>query len=193
MASPPDDLLVKGRAEDQPMPSWRRALASLTGLSLLLGLGALFARFVLGRRREASARVEGGRLLLEEELRMGGRQLQHARQTFSHAQVASARLETRYPALPLLLGMLGLGLGVIFGLIWLLDGVQGEFTPWILAGVGALMGGVALDLALTTLASSMPGTATLVLYLPGGRVLRLIGCDPAQAEALVQWLHGDHR
>lgn len=180
---------VSGRAAPPPRGSFWSVLLAITGVSLLIGLGRLLARYILGRRSTGTARLEGDQLVLHTEVQMAGRQLSSSRQTFSRPQVASARLETRYPALPTLVGMLGLGTGVILGLIWLLDGIQGEFTPWILAGVGALMAGVVLDLGLSSLSASLPGQVTLVLYLPGDEQLRLVGCDPKQAQALIQQLH----
>jgi hypothetical protein len=182
-------LEVSGRAAPPQRGSLWSLIAGVTGLSLLIGLGRLFARYILGRRSQGTVRLHGDSLTLQVETRMAGRPLSSSEQTFARPQVASARLETRFPALPTLVGMLGLGTGVILGLIWLLDGIQGEFTPWILGGVGALMAGVLLDLGLSSLAASLPGQVTLVLYLPGDEQLRLVGCDPQRAQALIQQLH----
>lgn len=188
MSSSPE-LSLEGRAEGQPASAPWRIFLGITGLSLLLGLGKLFARFVLGRKREARITLRGDKLTLEDSTRAGGREISAAKETFGRAKVVSARLETRYPFLPSLLGMMGLGVGVAVGLVWLLDGIQGEFTPWILGGIGVLLAGIALDLALTSLAASMPGKTTVSLYLPNDRTIRVVGCDPKRAEELVLWLH----
>ena len=74
-------------------------------------------------------------------------------------------------------------------MLFLLDGIQGEFTPWILAGVGVLLVGVIMDLVMTAVASSLPGQTTVVLRLPEKRVVRLVGCDPQKAQKVVLWLH----
>lgn len=182
-------LSVEGRAVPPPARGFMRALMGVTGLGLLVNLWRLFARYALGRHRSARVVVQDGHLTVHELQHTGGAQTEVAQESFPRPSVLSARLEVRYPALPLLAGMFSLGVGVVLGIIWLLDGIQGEFTPWIAAGVGVLLLGLGLDLGLTTLASSMPSQATLVLYLPGERVVRLVGCDPERAERLVRWLH----
>lgn len=192
-ASEAGALRLEGQASGALLPGPVRVLMAVTGVSLVVGLVKLLLRFVLGLRREGRVEINDGKLRLEETTRFAGREIKAEREHFGREAIVSARLETRYPYLPTLLGLAGLGLGVIFGLLWLLDGIQGEFTPWILAGVGALLTGVVLDLGLTALASSMPGKTTVVLRLPGRRVLRLIGCDPSSAEAVVDWLHQRER
>ncbi len=187
-----EGLVLKGQAGGRLMPGPVRVIMALTGLSLVVGLVKLFMRWVLGFKREGRVVVEAGDLSVEETTRFAGREIKSARERFGKAEVVSARLETRYPYLPTLVGLAGLGLGVVLGLLWLLDGIQGEFTPWILAGVGALLLGVALDLAMTAVASSMPGRTTVVLRLPERRVVRLVGCDPEVAERVVLWLHDRH-
>lgn len=182
-------LKIDGRAGGRLWSAPVRVVMALTGISLLVGLGQLFARWVLGYKRQGWLTLNGQSLTFEEKRQMAGRVTHEDKETFGRPDVLSARLEKRYPLLPTLLGLTGLGLGVIIGLLWLLDGVQGEFTPWILAGVGLLLGGVVLDLVMTTVASSLPGTVTVVLRLPQERVVRLIGCEPESAEKVVLWLH----
>ncbi len=183
------NLRLKGHASHRLMPSLVRMGMAVTGLSLLVGLGRLFARYVLGFRREGQLTVADDKLTFEEERHLLGRQTHKARESFERASVLSAQMEVRYPYLLTLIGLVGLGAGVVVGLVWLLDGIQGEFTPWILSGVGVLLLGVVLDLVLTTIASSMPEKTTLTQRLPHKRIVRLIGCDPAAAEQIVLWLH----
>ena len=182
-------LELEGRAAGRLMPGPLRIFCALTGISLLVGMGKLFLRFILGLRRHGRLVLGGGQISVEETTRFAGRVVQTAKEGFGRADVLSARLETRYPFLPTLAGLTALGVGVILGLLFLLDGIEGEFTPWIFAGVGVLLAGVLLDLVLTAVASSLPGQTTVVLHLPAKRVVRLVGCDPKKAEEVVSWLH----
>jgi hypothetical protein len=182
-------LQIEGRAAGRLMPGPLRVFFGLTGISLVVGLAKLFLRFVLGLRRRGRLVFGDGELRVEETTSFAGRVVRSAKERFGRPDVLSARLETRYPFLPTLAGLTALGVGVIFGLLLLLDGIEGEFTPWILAGVGVLMAGVVLDLVLTAVASSLPGQTTVVLHLPAKRVIRLVGCDPEKAEEVVTWLH----
>ena len=156
----------------------------LTGLSLLAGLGKLFGRFVLGYRRSGELRVDGGIVTYAESTRLVGREIRSSTETFQRADVLSVEIEERFPYLLTLVGMTALGLGVVVGVIWILDGIQGEFTPWILSGVGVLLVGILLDFALTTLSASLPGKIVLGLHLPGGRIVRLIGVEEDRALAV---------
>lgn len=182
---------VVGRLEDRELPHVLKILFGITGISLLIYLFQLFVRFVLGRKRTGSLRIDGDRLLLEEEVRFVGREIRRSKEAFARKNVLSVRIETRYPYLLTLVGLAALGVGVITGMVLLLDGLQGEFTPWILTGVGILLAGILLDLVFTTIASSLPGQTTLVLWLPGRRVIRLVGCDETLAARVVKWVHED--
>ncbi len=181
-------LTVEGTlAGREPSGLWK-ILLGVTGLSLVIGLWRVFARLALGGRQRGKLTLEPGQLVLEEEAHLLGRPTRTSRETFARASVLSVKLDTRYPYLVTLAGLAGLGVGVIAGIFFLLDGLQGEFTPWIVTGVGLLVGGVALDLGLTTLASSMPGRTSLVVQLPSQRTVRLLNCDPEQAARVVSWL-----
>ncbi len=185
------NMVIEGRAAGKLAPGPLRVFLAITGLSLLIGLGKIFGRYVLGWKRQGRLTIDDERVRFEETTRFAGRETHNAKEHFGRPEVVSARLETRYPYMPTLIGLVGLGAGVIVGLLWLLDGIQGEFTPWILAGVGVLLAGVVLDLLMTAVASSLPGQTTVVLHLPEKRVVRLVGCDPSRAEEIVVWLHGD--
>lgn len=180
---------VSGRSAGRPAGPVLRVLMGLTGVSLVCGLGKLFARYVFGWRRDGRLSLDGDNLTLTQSTKFAGKVVKNSTESFAGKAVLSVRLEQRYPFLPTLVGMTGLGLGIIVGIIWILDGIQGEFTPWILSGVGILLLGVLLDLALTALASSLPGTATLSICLPDRGVVRLIGCEPQGAARLLTWVH----
>ncbi|MEL6179939.1 MAG: hypothetical protein AAFS10_13355 [Myxococcota bacterium] len=181
-------LVVEGRVERKPLPRLLKIVFGVTGISLIIYLVDVVLRLVLGLRRSGRLLIDGDALTMEEETRFVGREIRAARERFSRPDVLSVRLEQRYPYLLTLVGLLCLGVGVIAGIFLLLDGFQGEFTPWIISGVGLLMAGVLLDLVFTTLAASLPGQAALIIHLPGKRALRLVGCEANKAEDVVRWL-----
>lgn len=183
-----EPIVVEGRTEDKPAPRWVKIFFGVTGISLALYLGRLVGRWVLGHKRHGKLSVQGAAVRLEERTRFAGREIKASHESFARADVLSVRLEHRYPYLLTLVGLLCLGVGVIAGVMLLLDGVQGEFTPWIVSGVALLMVGVILDLVFTTVAASLPGQAALIIHLPDKRTRRLVGCDPHQAEAIIRWL-----
>jgi len=183
--------VIEGSLEARPPSGLVKVLFGLTGISLVIYLGRFVLRWVLGLKQNGRLVIEGGVVSMEEKTRFVGREVRNSHEQFSSPDVLSVRLEKRYPYLLTLLGLICLGLGVIAGIILLLDGVQGEFTPWIVSGVGLLMAGVILDLVFTTLAASMPGQAALIFHLPGKRELRLVGCDITRAEKVVRWFADD--
>jgi len=185
----PHRAAVEGRLEDRELPHVLKILFGITGISLLIYLVQLFIRFVLGRKRTGTLTIDGDRLVLDENVRFVGREVRRSKEAFARKNVLSVQIETRYPYIFTLAGLTCLGFGVIAGMVLLLDGLQGEFTPWILSGVGLLLAGVLLDLVFTTLSTSMPGKTTLALWLPGRRTVRLVGCDEAAAARVVAWLH----
>ncbi len=183
------NLTLEGRGAGRPISGIWKVLFGLSGLSVLLYGGKAFARLVLGHRHHARLVVEDGQISLAEETRFVGREMRKSSERFSRAKVMSARLESKYPYLPTMLGLISLGVGVIVGLFLILDGIQGEWTPWIMSGVGVLLLGVLLDFGFSTLANSLPGKTSVALYLPGDRVVRILNCDKDAATKLVQWLH----
>lgn len=181
-------LVVEGRVESKPLPRLVKILLGVTGLSLVIYLVWMVLRLVLGLKREGRLLIDGDSVTMEEEVRFVGREIRASRERFSRPDVLSVRLEQRYPYLLTLMGLLCLLFGVAAGVFLLLDGFQGEFTPWIISGVGLLMAGVILDLVFTTLSASLPGQAALIVHLPGKRAVRLIGCEADKAEGVVRWL-----
>jgi hypothetical protein len=156
----------------------------ITGLSLVVGLAKLLARYVLGYRRTGELTVTAQSIVYAEQTRLAGREIRNSTETILREDVLSVEIEERYPFLLILVGMSALAVGVMVGVIWILDGIQGEFTPWILSGVGVLLIGVLLDLALTTVTASLPGKLVLALHLPGGRTVRMVGVDETSARAV---------
>lgn len=177
-------LHAKGRACGRPVRSAGRVFMAVTGLLLFAGLGKLLARYVLGYRRAGEISLTDDGVTYAEQTRLAGREIRNRTEVIKRDDVLSVEIEQRYPFLWTIVGMACLCLGVLLGIIWIMDGVQGEFVPWILSGVGVLLLGVLLDLALTTINASLPGTVVLALHLPGDRVVRLLGVDPAKAAAV---------
>ena len=181
-------LRVSGAAAGRPVRSFGRAILGVTGLLLFVSLAKLFARWVLGYRRTGELTCTDGVVTYGETTRLVGREIRRSTETIKRTDIPSVEIEDRYPYALTLVGMACMGVGVLVGVIWILDGIQGEFTPWILSGVGVLLVGVLLDLALTTVSASLPGKVVLGVHLPGGRVVRLVGVGADEARNLCEAL-----
>lgn len=181
-------LRASGAAAGRPVRSFGRLLMGFTGLALVVSLGKLLGRFVLGYRRTGELAVDGDEITYSESVRLVGREIRKSTETIKRADVCSVVVEDRYPFALTLVGMAFLGIGILVGVVWILDGIQGEFVPWILSGVGVLLLGVVLDLVLTTVSASLPGKVVLGIHLPGGRLVRLVGVETDEAKAICEAL-----
>ncbi len=177
-----------GAATGQPARSIARVIMGVSGLLLLVSLAKLVGRFVLGYRRTGELSVDGDEITYSESVRLVGREIRKSTETIKRADALSVQVEDRYPFALTLVGMACLGFGILVGVVWILDGIQGEFTPWILSGVGVLVVGILLDLALTTVSASLPGKVVLGLHLPGGRTVRLVGVEAQAAKEVCEAL-----
>jgi hypothetical protein len=177
-----------GAATGKPVRSLGRLVLGFSGLLLVVSLAKLLGRFILGYRRAGELAVDGDTITYSESVRLVGREIRKSTETIKRADVLSVQVEDRYPFALTLVGMVCLGIGILIGVVWILDGIQGEFTPWILSGVGVLLVGVLLDLALTTVSASLPGKVVLGLHLPGGRTVRLVGVGAEDAKNVCEAL-----
>ena len=164
-----------------------RVLAVLTGFSLLRGVLALIARYLLVFRREATAAIDGGTVTLDVEWTLLGRRLRCTRTTAPIRSIEAARFEDRRRYVHLLVGFGCLAIGTWIGIQWLVEGLRAGFPQLALLGAGIVAGGVILDLVLYLAIPEGKGRHHLHLALGPWRV-RVAGVEKEAGERFLEAL-----
>lgn len=171
---------VRGEQASGPAGLALRALLLLSGLLLLRDLGALLLR-VLGVRRTTTLLLAEGELVAEERVLLFGRPLWHRRRAYAAPAVACIERDVPYRRLYLLLGLSLLTLLVALALpVVSPDGDALRYG--LLAGCGAVLAGIALDLTRFLASYLQRGHCTVTVAVHGGDTYRLAGV-PAPAVA----------
>jgi len=164
-----------------------RVLAVITGVALLRCILALAARYLLGLRSTATARVEGRALVLDVRWSILGRSVRESTTVTPLAGLAAARLENRRRHVHLLVGCGCLAVGTWVGIQWLVDGLRAGFPYLALLGAGVVAAGILLDLLTYFVIPESRGRNHMLLALGPWRV-RLSGVDPQAARGLLDAL-----
>ena len=182
---------LQGRvARMSPPPTWR-LLRWLTGWALVSAAARGLA-FLVGFRRHGAIRLDGDALAVAHRSELLGRTVATGEERWALSAVGRAAREVRYPSLHLLVGVLALSGGVLFGGLVLFDGVRsGELVLLLLAACLAA-GGAALDLVLDLLWPAREGRVSVEIVGLDGRRLRLRGVRADEARAFVTAL-GERR
>lgn len=187
---------VIGAHRRRVMPAPIKIVQGITGYLLLRWLVGLIVRHLLGYRVETRAEWDGQRLHLATRARLLGRELRSSEEVILASDMVSVGVERRFPHLLLLLGFLGTLLGAMYGVGWVVDGIQASYSGIALFGLGALAAGVLLDLALSTLAGYIGARASLLVSIRSahrfsvGRHYRIVGVDEDAARAFVELVLG---
>ncbi|MFT7621049.1 MAG: hypothetical protein ACI9WU_000210 [Myxococcota bacterium] len=181
----------------------RRLLAPLplklvqivSGYVLIRGLSAVIGRHLLGYQTRSEVSWDGQALRLNATTSLLGREIRSSSEVFPHKELVSIGLERRYPYLLLLLGALGLVVGAVIGVGWIVDGIEAHYIPIAMAGLGALGAGIALDVGVGVLADYVGGKASLLVSVRSGglglgRRLRIVGVPEAEAQRFVEVVAG---
>ncbi len=189
---------VVGSARPWVMPGWVKALQAVTGYLVLRWLVVLAARHVLGLATEVRVSFDGQRLRLGQTARLLGRVVRESEELVQGPDVLAIGIEKQYPQLVLLAGALGLLLGSIVGVGWVIDGIQASYVPIALFGLGVLAAGVAFDIGFGALADHLGARVGLLITVrPTGRGIqlmptrfRVVGVSEESARRLVQEFSG---
>ncbi len=172
---------VSGRVTRVPRAGWLEALRWVSGLAL----AAWLVRGVLGLagfRREAELELVEGAVKVRRTVRLFGRVVREASDTYLLAAIAGAGRETRFSAVGLVVGAVALAAGVLVGGLLGFDGLRaGEPSVLALAAL-VLLAGAGLDFGLDTLLAGRAGRVACVLRVLPRRELRIDGVVPADAD-----------
>ena len=178
---------VVGRLGRAPRRGALEVLRWVSGWALVSWLLRAIA-FLLGMRRTAELRLADGSVEVRTRISLLGRTVREADETWRIDALEGAGRQVRYPAVHLLVGVLALSVGVLFGGLVLFDGVRsGELVLLMLASA-LLLGGAALDLALDVLVPGRRGQVVVDLVARARRPLRVTGVPAEQADAFLRAL-----
>jgi hypothetical protein len=178
---------VRGCVGRAPRASTRDVLRIVFGVAALQWLLRALGRLV-GLRREAEVELVSGGVRVRRRTSLLGRTLRDAEETYALSAVARAGRLVRYPALPLLAGLLALSVGVLLGGLWLFEGIRSGETVLLLIAAGAILLGAGLDLLLSVLLPGRRGRVALDLQVLSGRGIRLLRVPQADADRFLEAL-----
>ena len=203
-AALPDGPISLDPAPDAPSTlagAWHRRVVPapikliqiFCGYLLVRWLVVVAGRYLAGLGTETELAWDGARLRMRSVTRLLGREVRRTDETFLAGNLVSVGVERRFPQLLLLLGALGVLLGAIYGLGWVIDGVQASYLPLAMFGLGVLTAGVLLDIGLGTLFGHLGGRTSLLVSIRSGarfsllgRRFRVVGVDEEAARAFVE-------
>ncbi|MCU0660875.1 MAG: hypothetical protein MUC50_00945 [Myxococcota bacterium] len=173
-----------------------RMAAIVTGFALLRAIWSLLARFGLGLRRRAFARVSGGVMTVDERWTILGKQVRAHRTTAPLSGLGDVRLENRTGYASLVAGCGFLVAGLWCGVHWILEGLGAGSPVLFLIGAGAVVAGALADVALYLFVPGGVGRSRMRLGL-GRYELRLCGVDKERASEFIdcvarQWAQREH-
>ena len=164
-----------------------RWLWAVSGLLLLGALVRAFRRYLLREKSKSTITLQrAGLEIVQADARFG--QQEHVRNhLFPKARLASITLERRFAGVSTVAGLLCLALGTLIGVAWASDGlrVHGGSPSLLVAGMVAIVLGIALDFALTRL-SGLRGDRCALLIRADRQEYRVSGVDPEQAGAFLR-------
>ncbi len=176
------------------VPFTIKLLQIVSGYLLLRSLVAFASRYLFGYRVDTKLTFDGRYLKLHSTAWLLGRKIRETEETMLGTDLVSVGVERRYPYLLLLLGSLGVILGAVYGVGWFVDGIQVNYVPIAMVGLGVLGAGVVLDIALGSLADYVGSRASLLITVRTPRRLglsrrfRVCGVDEEAAQTFTRHL-----
>ena len=162
--------VVEGRWGRATPTGWRAGIRLVSGWALLQWI-ARFLAWCVGVRRTATLKLVSGGVRFEHSMTILGRPARRGHETFTLAAVASTGRTERFPQAALLVGAITFALGVLLGGLALFEGIRSGETVLLLIAAGLILGGGAIDLALTTWLPGRDGVVSIDLsVLPKRRV-----------------------
>lgn len=174
---------VCGRPGRVPAVRPLAVLRWLSGWALLCWLGRVLGQLV-GLRRSSVLELGEGVLTLRHTTTLLGREVRRSEQLLPLDKLEDASRRVRYPALPMLLGVVCFAVGLLIGGWMLADGLRAGYGPLIGLAALVLLLGAGLDLGLDVLTAGRRGQVILELHM-GRQRLSLSGVPLQDADALL--------
>lgn len=185
------NITLRGRLRPPPLGRLGRGLVYGTGLFLLRPLLVLLQR-LLGWRREARLTWAGSEVRLVVQVFLLGQLIRTESETLPASRIQSAATITARAAEPVVLGALAVTVSLVWGLVQIADGIFGRSVGLVALGAVAILGGVAVDLAILWVARVLPDPMRhgVALRTLGGRQLAVHGVVAQTAEKFAEGVTG---
>jgi len=174
---------VRGRPGRVPAARPLALLRWLSGWALACWLGRVLGQLV-GLRRSSELELGERALTLRHSTTLLGREVRRSEELHPLDRLEDARRRVRYPALPMLLGVVCFAVGLLAGGWMMADGLRAGYGPLIGLAAAVLLLGAGLDLALDVLAAGRRGQVILEVRV-GRQRLSLSGVPLQDADALL--------
>lgn len=185
---PPASLArVSGYLGRAPGRGAFEVLRWLSGWALLTW-AARAVMFALGVRRTGEVKLSHHELEVHTEVSLLGRTIRQTDERWRLDTLEGAGRQVRYPTLQLLIGVVALSIGVLFGGLVLFDGVRSGELILVMLAAGLLLGGAALDLALDVLLPGRQGRVVVEVAPRSRRPLRLTSVPLEEADTFLRSL-----
>ncbi|MFT5430144.1 MAG: hypothetical protein ACI9OJ_000817 [Myxococcota bacterium] len=184
---------VVGKQRRRVMPGPIKLLQIISGYLLLRWIGVLFARHLLGYQVDSKLAYNGRHLHYTSQTVLMGREIRSVEEFILTRDLVSIGIERRYPHLLLLTGALGLIVGAMVGVGWVIDGIQASYVPIAMVGLGVLAIGILFDVALAALGDFVGDQESVLVAIKAnnkllgffGRRFRIIGVPETGARAFI--------
>lgn len=180
-------MVIEGRMGRIAPSGWRGVLRLISGWALLQWIGRFLA-WCVGVRRTATLKLVSGGVRFEHAMTLLGRPARSGHETFTLAAVASSGRSERFPRAHLLVGAITFAIGVLLGGLVLFEGIRSGETVLLLIGAGLILGGGALDLALSTYLPGREGVVSIDLSVLPKRRVQVSHVPEESAEAFLREL-----
>jgi len=167
----PAAAALHGKLSPVPRSPLLTIIFALCGWLLIRGLAILIGDHVLGLKRDARVELAPSGVELRAKVALLGRELRDIHAVFPNDGLSSVARDVRYPSLPVYVGLLALLIGTYAGVSFLSWGVQAASPRLLGYGLLALIAGIVLDLALTSLLPGLRGETRLVIVPTKGRTV----------------------
>jgi hypothetical protein len=184
----PTLLTLAGELEGEHRGGLARTLGVLTGWSLLRGAALAIGRGIFSLRRPMTLSLEGGTLRVLGHTELLGRTLRTFDVRYPVRELVEIRREARFPALPVALSAVALGVGAILGARAVVEGAGVAYFPLIALGLGLLVGGLVFDLLLRALFPGVRGRGRLLLRARDARAVVLTDLSLEELDRLLDAL-----
>ncbi len=181
----PSEAAIHGRLAPAPRSPFLTVLYALSGYLLLRSVAILIGDFILGLDRKARLELTPTGIELKAKIGLLGRELRDVSTTFPLKSIAVVTREIRFPGMPVYIGLAALLAGTWAGVSFLSWGVQAQSPRLIGYGLLALLLGVALDLAITSLVPGLTGKCRIVVTPKGGQSVCVSHLDATAADRFV--------
>ena len=183
--SSPAGAFIRGHLAPLPRGTALTFLYAITGWLILRSLFLLIARYVLSLKRDAKIGLTQQGIEVDAKVAILGRELRDLSAHYPANGLASITRETRFPSLHVYVGLAALLCGTYAGVTALAWGVPSSSPRLIGYGILALLGGVVLDLLITSIVPGGRGRCRIVIVPKRGRRLCVAGVDAHAADRLL--------